>query len=462
MNAIPETKHAARRVSWRRRLAVAALLIAFALAGGTYYWLFDKSNRELQEAIAEADRLDPGWRLEGLESARAVIPGQENSASHVLAARALVPATFRRSFLDADQPGSNAKLSKQERDDLNAELGQVTEALREVKQVVGMPRGRFSIKWSKDGVGTMLPHADATNLMIRLLVYDALLRADSGDSAGALESVKAMIYIGRSFGDEPVRGSQRVRLACSVRALGALERILAQAEPTPGELADLQHLLEDEERHPAQLIGARAERAIVHQFLLAAERMEIDRANWGLRASMLGYRFDNLLDMMKAKQSHAKYLQFLNENVEIAKLPAHEQASKFANLGPRPDQVPLLLAGLTRGDEPESTMRFFHLSLARLRCGIVALAATRYRRTEGRWPDDLNALVPKYLSGVPCDPFEGKPLQLFRSQEDAGVCWTIRPIKIVHEEPQPAPTSFRLWEAPPASFRLWELKVPQK
>jgi hypothetical protein len=462
VNAIPGTNPTARRVSWRRPIAIATVLIAMALAGGTYYSLFDKSNRELREAIAEADRLDPGWRFEDLESARALVPPQENSASHILAARLLIPGTFSRSVLDAEQPAPTAKLSKKEREDLAAELGQVTEALREVRKVVGMPRGRYSIKWSKDGVGTMLPHYDAVILMMRLLVHDAMLRADSGDSAGVLESVKAMIYVGRSFGDEPVRGTQRGRLACSVLTLGFLERILAQAEPTPGELADLQHLLEDEERHPAQLIAARAERAMVHQFLLAAERMEIDRANYGMRASMLGYRFDNLLDMMKAKQSHAKYLQFLNENVEIAKLPAHEQASKIANLGSRPDQLPALLEGLTRGDEPESTMRFFHLSLARLRCGIVALAVTRYRQTEGRWPDDLNALVPKYLSDVPCDPFEGKPLQLIRFQEEAGVSWMIRASKIVPEAPPSPPTSFRLWEPPPASFRLWELKDRQK
>ena len=208
---------------------------------GTYYWLFDKSNRELREAVAEADRLDPGWRFEDLESARALVPDQENSALHVLAARALIPATFRRAFLDAELPAPTAQLSKKERDDLAAELGQVKDALREVKKVVGMPRGRYSVKWSKDGIGTVLPHVDAVNLMTRLLGSDAILRADSGDGAGALESVRAMIYTGKSFGDEPVMISQLVRLSCSLLALGVLERILAQTELTSAELADFQH-----------------------------------------------------------------------------------------------------------------------------------------------------------------------------------------------------------------------------
>jgi hypothetical protein len=149
---------------------------------------------------------------------------------------------------------------------------------------------------------------------------------------------------------------------------------------------------------------------------------------------------------MKAKQSHAKYLHFLNEKVEIAKLPAHEQESKLTDLGQRPDNLPVLLEGLTRGDDLESVRKFYHIGLTRLRCGIVAVAVARYRQAEGRWPNDLNALVPKYLSSVPCDPFEGKPLRWVGSQEEAGACWTIRAIKVLPEYPKMQPAYFRLWE----------------
>src|SRR5207248_825627 len=53
-----------------------------------YQWYWDRAFRT---AIAEADRLDPGWRLMELEAARAEIPDSENAAIQVLAVRKLLP-----------------------------------------------------------------------------------------------------------------------------------------------------------------------------------------------------------------------------------------------------------------------------------------------------------------------------------------------------------------------------------
>lgn len=47
-------------------------------------------------------------------------------------------------------------------------------------------------------------------------------------------------------------------------------------------------------------------------------------------------------------------------------------------------------------------------------CSIAAIAATRYRLANGVLPSDLDQLVPAYLSAVPLDPFDGKPLRLAR------------------------------------------------
>ena len=128
--------------------------------------------------------------------------------------------------------------------------------------------------------------------------------------------------------------------------------------------------MEDEAEHPAQLISARGERAMIHQFLILAENMGIDRAGYAARrASPLGYRFDNIVDMMKAKRVHAAYLRFLTGCVEIAKLPADKQESKFAELGLRPVPGPQLLEGLSRGEEPKKMRRIFHSTTAYLRLG---------------------------------------------------------------------------------------------
>src|SRR5205823_3863301 len=55
----------------------------------------------------------------------------------------------------------------------------------------------------------------------------------------------------------------------------------------------------------------------------------------------------------------------------------------------------------------------FRRSHALTRCAIAALAAERYRRANGRWPESLAELVTAgLLRAVPGDSFDGQPLRL--------------------------------------------------
>jgi hypothetical protein len=453
-SALPTTS----RPSRGRRYFLAALLAGIVLFGGGYYWLFYQANRRIQEAIAEADRLDPGWRLNELEATRAIIPPDVNPAMQVLAAQKLepqggspkwmLPLPNGTGLVDAlEELSPQVRLSAAQRKELFEGLQPSSNALKEVKKIVGMAQGRFGVKWSKDAAGTLMPHLDAVNRIGSLLRYEAIARADAGDLVGALEAGRAAVYLGRSIGDEPALVSQFVRLRCSRQAIRSLERVLAQGELAPAELDAFQQLLVDELKHPAQLIAARSARADIHEFLVVTENLGIDRASYQLRASMLGYHYDNLVDMMRARQAHAKWLHYLNECVEITKLPIEEQEAKFAELAMPDAQLPMLLEALFRPTDsraPWSSPRNFQHAQACLRSAIAALAVERYRLAEGRWPENLNALVPKYISSVPIDPFEGKPLVLLHSKDLGADFLAIQPAKIT-ETTQLWPTSFRLW-----------------
>ena len=54
---------------------------------------------------------------------------------------------------------------------------------------------------------------------------------------------------------------------------------------------------------------------------------------------------------------------------------------------------------------------------ALLRTTAAALAAERFRIDNGRWPDSLDQLVPKYISAVPRDPFVDAPLKFKKIPE---------------------------------------------
>lgn len=77
-----------RRPSRRRRLDLLALLLLVIL----FAWLNWIQHRELREAMAEADRSDPHWRLADLEAHRVVLADEENGALQVQkAVKALPP-----------------------------------------------------------------------------------------------------------------------------------------------------------------------------------------------------------------------------------------------------------------------------------------------------------------------------------------------------------------------------------
>src|SRR6516165_9274574 len=71
------------RKRWWRRILVAWVFVLFAGTGLLWGWMQWKARHSLQVAIAEADRLDPGWRLADLMAKRRQVPDPANSARRV-------------------------------------------------------------------------------------------------------------------------------------------------------------------------------------------------------------------------------------------------------------------------------------------------------------------------------------------------------------------------------------------
>jgi hypothetical protein len=455
----PETVPAPRRRRWRAGVLVALLLFAAAVASLGVLYL---SDRGLPEALAEADRLDPGWRFENLEGARAPVPDAENGAALVLAARARIPPAW----LNPPQggaPGLEDRLAdlpppqrpgEAERQELRAEMAKVAGAIDVARGLADRPRGRYAVAWSKDLIGTPIPHVQQPREVARLLAHDALLRALDGDGEGAVRSCRAALNAGRSLSDEPCMVSQIVRVACGRLALRALEQTLAQGEAPAPALEDLQRLLEAEAEEPLQLVALRAERVGFYECLQAMRTGRFNRAAYGLAPSALGPTADGLYERVQAQACAAAYLRYFNELVEIAKLPSEQQQERLKGLREPSQKLPVLLEALTRGSNWPKLAQSFHDARAELRCAAAALAAERYRLAEGRWPEGLDALVPRYLAAVPADPFDGRPLRLKRLPEGV-VLYSIGPDGtddggvVDHKRPQAPGTDveFRLWDA---------------
>src|ERR1700756_2904212 len=86
-DTIPLSTKPRRRLLLWGAMICGPILLVLAWLGYQWYW-----DRDFRAAIAEADRIDPGWRLMELETSRAEVPDSENAALQVLAAKRLIPA----------------------------------------------------------------------------------------------------------------------------------------------------------------------------------------------------------------------------------------------------------------------------------------------------------------------------------------------------------------------------------
>ncbi len=459
-----EAPAAVPRRSRLRWIVLGVALIIAAIVGVCAYVIHEQ-DRELREAIAEADHLDPGWRFEDLQAARESVPDAENGALLVLAARGKMPARWLASpagVLTLDmrlaRVPSLHRADESDLKELKEELGKVeiVQATEIARQLADRPRGRYTVAWKSDGIGTLVPHVGEVREVVRLLVLDAHWRALNGHLDGALLSCRAALNASRSIGDEPLTISQLTRGGCASQTVHALEQVLAQGEASAKALEKLQQSLAEEAEEPLELIAARSDRVIFYQFFEVVRAGRFDRASYGLKNSVLGGTGDNLLDRGKARACEAAYLRYYNQVVEAVKLPTEAQKAALDNVREPDLPLPKLLEALSRGTGEKGwgwIARRFHLATAELRCATAALAAERYRLANGDWPKDLDALVPKYLPAVPVDPFDGQPLR-FNHVPEGFTIFSVGSDETVHRTPSPP--------GPAAAFSLWRVDLRGK
>jgi hypothetical protein len=415
------------RRRWRFWLFVIGVPLLVAVLSGVG-WVI-RANSGLQGAIDEADRLDPRWRLEEIEADRATPPPGQNAADKIVAVKRLMPTPWPKPTtydLFNDLPSVN-RLSDEQRAALVEMLGPVGPALVEARSLIDTPHGRHPVTYAPDWVSTTLPTIQTSREAVTLLKFDVLDKAEAGDMDGAVRSCHAAFHAGCSLGDEPNLIAQLVRIACQAFAINLLERTLAQGEPSDAVLAALQARLEAAEPEPLLLYGLRGERAGGNQFFQGIRDGTIPAGNaisaFGLAGGMPA-PFAYLLRLpgyVTAQQ--AGLLRYMTEMVEVAKLPPEQWQNRLAGQRAKIQQLPMLAQLLVAAvDKMSEACQRNH---ALLRCAIVAIAAERYRRANGQWPETPDELVKAgLLKAVPTDPYAAGQRIKFTRAADGLIVYT--------------------------------------
>jgi hypothetical protein len=417
-----------------------ALTTPILLAVGGYFYLGVYANQVLDEAVAEADRLDPGWRLEEIEAKRQAgeIPVEEDASERVAFAAELLPEDWQsgdpkvrealgpfrglglREAVEKVPP--NVLLGPDVAAGLNDELDELDAAVDEARSVVDLNRGRYQLEYQELIYDTLIPGTGDSYKVARLLVLDALRRAQANDPDGALDDCRAIVGVSRSVGDEPFAISQLIRIAEDSMAINTLERVLARGEASEAALAKVQDRLALETDVPFALIAFRGERAAFFDMVdkLAAGRIQIPARSGGGANS--GKRPRVLFPHSRAyfRYNQALGLGLLTRTVEIAKLPLAEQRPHWKawdKLMMKGADGWRMYAGAI-GYRMMPALNSFYASHIRLvgmlNVAQVMIAMERFRLANGRWPESVAEIPKTILPETPIDPFSKHPVRINR------------------------------------------------
>jgi len=99
-------------------------------------------------------------------------------------------------------------------------------ALELVREAAKRPRCRSDMDWS-DPAAALYSHLDSAHLLARFLASSAVVAAESGDQAEALERLRLGVVLARHMAEEPFLVSELVVIAIDTLTISAAQHVLA-------------------------------------------------------------------------------------------------------------------------------------------------------------------------------------------------------------------------------------------
>ncbi len=403
----------------RRRLAVAIGIALVTFGVPTGFWLGSNwvYERELAEALAETERLDPRWRFQDILADRKPIADEENPAVVLAKVDALLTqgrfSGETKLHRLEDLPSVN-QLSSHQTAVLREALTKHAEAVETARTLMDFQcDARFALTIYMDSATVFVGPVQQCRGVMALLLHDATLRAEERDLAGALQSCQALLVAARAAGDEPYLIAALVRCNGEGFLVNALERTLAQGEPPGDTLKEMQDGLAAANDSTFFHRVIRGERGLDDATFTAVSQGKV-KASWVLGQGGNGnWLEDRILDAFPSTilRDRPELLRLMNQAVEAARLPPEKQAPAFdqinkAALASSRPMVRKIMAQVQKISQAHRRTN------ANLRCAMVGIAAERYGIEHGQWPVSLDQLAKDgWIAAVPLDPFDGQPLR---------------------------------------------------
>jgi hypothetical protein len=279
----------------------------------------------------------------------------------------------------------------------------------------------------------------------RLLSAEALQRKRKGDVDGALESCQTILKLCRHMDDEPHILSFHVQMeifAIGARALW--DEVLSDADASATAYRAVLAELRAWDIDRAFVRALKGERVLTNEMYewLRSETQKL-RNPFSLWQTVVGEKSVDLMFLLSPRNWFAEnqllmlefYRQFIliaQKGVPYDRQQVRQLIAEFQRKCRKGWTVTLGKREISWGRYALAEVRDTYDRLfdrvtdthALQRVTMTALALRLYRKENGRYPENLQQLVPKYLPSVPIDPYDGKPLRYRKLQKGFKV-WSV-------------------------------------
>ena len=378
-------------------------------------------ERNYPVTLAELDRWYPR------------VPVEENSALVFRKAFASLSGQFNPSFLlddeSIDLPPSGESQIDPGKQTVAGYLSGNDAALTLLHQASNMPRSRFPINLGKLSI---MPYPHLANVVrsAYLLQTDAANHVEDTSPELALLSVESSFALSRSLAKEPLVRSHLARIDSQRIAVSSLQHMLNKTSLTDEQLNSLAAALEkaDDQRGLARaFIGQRC--IGIYSFDRMRDKTDLTAPPAGRSRPLSQRLLINAAVFLSSPQylydscgflqwDELHYLQLMDRYIQAAQMDFPERigaAQAMRRSLEQQDGLHALSHGWLRGMNGSRVIVKDAAVTARLRSARVAIAIERFRVShDHQSPQTLAELTPFGSSGVPVDPFDGRPLRYKR------------------------------------------------
>lgn len=242
------------------------------------------------------------------------------------------------------------------------------------------------------------------------ITLQAAYELERGDVDKAIQSLRRSTQLMQRFTEKPyLLIDYLVQMAIRHLLLDGIERLACRTDLDEQQLHRVQGLLETIPSGPALKDAIADERAwaldSIKHCMRSNPELYFGKVTPGFLAK--AYRISGLyeLDMVQ-------YYGFVEQQIEVLNHPLHEQLALASALPEPGGGLSFFYTVLSSWSVTslDSILKLTFRSDARQSAAVVAIAIERFRLAEGRLPDSLTQLAPRYLSKFPADPYTGTPL----------------------------------------------------